>query len=82
MFYSLMLERELELAPRFFGPRMREVLQQKLVSKVRVWEGGAAASKNWRARQASRACGGRLAHPCLFLGTLLQLWLGNRGGQR
>jgi hypothetical protein len=35
MFYSLTLERELELAPRFFGPRMREVLQQKLVSEVR-----------------------------------------------
>ena len=35
MFYSLTLEKELELQPRFFGPRMREVLQQKLISEVR-----------------------------------------------
>lgn len=41
MFYSLTLERELELAPRFFGPRMREVLQQKLVSEVRIGVGRA-----------------------------------------
>jgi hypothetical protein len=34
MFYSLTLEKELELQPRFFGPRMREVLQQKLISEV------------------------------------------------
>ena len=40
MFYALTLERELELAPRFFGPRMREVLQQKLVSEVRRMGGG------------------------------------------
>ena len=35
MFYALTLEKELELQPRFFGPRMREVLQQKLISEVR-----------------------------------------------
>ena len=35
MFYQLSLEKELELAPRFFGPRMREVLSQKLVSEAR-----------------------------------------------
>lgn len=34
MFYSLTLEKELELQPRFFGPSMREVLQQKLISEV------------------------------------------------
>ena len=38
MFYSLTLEKELELQPRFFGPRMREVLQQKLISEVRGFE--------------------------------------------
>jgi hypothetical protein len=36
MFYALTLEKELELQPRFFGPRMREVLQQKLISEVRL----------------------------------------------
>ena len=40
MFYALTLEKELELQPRFFGPRMREVLQQKLISEVRCWSRG------------------------------------------
>jgi hypothetical protein len=35
MFYDIALDKELELAPRFFGPRMREVLTQKLVAEVR-----------------------------------------------
>jgi hypothetical protein len=34
MLYLVELERELELQPRFFGPRLREVLEQKLISEV------------------------------------------------
>lgn len=34
MLYMIALERELELQPRFFGPRLREVLEQKLISEV------------------------------------------------
>ncbi|BDA45053.1 DNA-directed RNA polymerase II subunit RPB7 [Coccomyxa sp. Obi] len=34
MLYLITLERELELQPRFFGPRLREVLEQKLISEV------------------------------------------------
>jgi DNA-directed RNA polymerase subunit E'/Rpb7 len=34
MFFHLELDREIELQPRFFGPRLAEVLQQKLRSEV------------------------------------------------
>lgn len=34
MLYLVELERELELQPRFFGPRLREVLEQKLVAEA------------------------------------------------
>ena len=34
MFFNLELEREIELQPRFFGPRLAEVLQQRLRSEV------------------------------------------------
>ena len=35
MFFHLQLEREIELQPRFFGPRLGEVLHQKLRTEVR-----------------------------------------------
>lgn len=34
MLYLVELERELELQPRFFGPRLREVLEQKLIAEA------------------------------------------------
>ena len=34
MMYLVELEREIELQPCFFGPRLREVLEQKLHSEV------------------------------------------------
>lgn len=34
MMYLVELEREIELQPCFFGPRLREVLEQKLLSEV------------------------------------------------
>ena len=34
MFFHLQLEREIELQPRFFGPRLAEVLHQKLRTEV------------------------------------------------
>lgn len=37
MLYLVELERELELQPRFFGPRLREVLEQKLISEVCIF---------------------------------------------
>ena len=39
MMYLVELEREIELQPCFFGPRLREVLEQKLHSEVdtRTW---------------------------------------------
>ena len=36
MMYLVELEREIELQPCFFGPRLREVLEQKLHSEVHV----------------------------------------------
>ena len=36
MMYLVELEREIELQPCFFGPRLREVLEQKLHSEVDV----------------------------------------------
>jgi hypothetical protein len=70
MFYSLTLEKELELQPRFFGPRMREVLQQKLISEVRGLEsrGGkelrAKTRKHFEASLTARS--GRTLNPLLF----------------
>lgn len=54
MFYSLTLEKELELQPRFFGPRMREVLQQKLISEVSGSEVG--EGKQNKDRQGANHC--------------------------
>ncbi|KAK9803653.1 hypothetical protein WJX72_008490 [[Myrmecia] bisecta] len=34
MFFVLELDKEIELPPRFFGPRLRETLEQKLHSEV------------------------------------------------
>ena len=36
MMYLVELEREIELQPCFFGPRLREVLEQKLHSEVDI----------------------------------------------
>lgn len=37
MMYLVELEREIELQPCFFGPRLREVLEQKLHSEVVIF---------------------------------------------
>jgi DNA-directed RNA polymerase II subunit RPB7 len=34
MFYHLNLEKEIELHPRYFGPRLSETLEQKLLAEV------------------------------------------------
>jgi DNA-directed RNA polymerase subunit E'/Rpb7 len=34
MFYLLNLERELEIPPRYFGPKLRSVLEERLKSEV------------------------------------------------
>jgi len=52
MFFHLELDREIELQPRFFGPRLAEVLQQKLRSEV--------------GRPAARSAPDAAALPCKY----------------
>lgn len=36
MFFHLNLNKDIEIEPRFFGPRLQEILKQKVTSEVKV----------------------------------------------
>ncbi len=36
MFFHLNLNKDIEIEPRFFGPRLQEILKQKVTSEVKI----------------------------------------------
>ena len=36
MFFHLQLDKNIEVEPRFFGPRLQEILKQKVTSEVQI----------------------------------------------
>lgn len=38
MFFHLDLNKDIEIEPRFFGPRLQDILKQKVTSEVRLAE--------------------------------------------
>ena len=36
MFFHLDLNKDIEIEPRFFGPRLQEILKQKVTSEVKI----------------------------------------------
>lgn len=43
MFFHLQLDKDIEVEPRFFGPRLQEILKQKVTSEVRLCSDTATA---------------------------------------
>ena len=43
VFYLVELTKELEVAPRFFGPKLREEIERRLRQEVRAHSAGARA---------------------------------------
>ena len=43
MFFHLQLDKDIEVEPRFFGPRLQEILKQKVTSEVRLSSDAATA---------------------------------------
>ena len=37
MFFHLQLDKDIEVEPRFFGPRLQEILKQKVTSEVELF---------------------------------------------
>ena len=58
MFYVVQLRKELEIAPRFFGPRLTVEIERRLREEVGGWEGaggwglgGAESELDWVQRE-------------------------------
>ena len=37
MFFHLPLDKDIEVEPRFFGPRLQEILKQKITAEVNIF---------------------------------------------
>lgn len=77
MFYMIDLDKELEVAPRFFGPKLREEIDRRLRQEVRDMRGGRAgcsgrgqlpgAERRCHCRCHSAAAAFALPHPSVAM---------------